>query len=750
MANLETLELTINGSAKQAKQGIDGLISRLSSLSKEIVKPYSDLRDFNAALKETARLSKSISFKNVGKSVGASVAKGVGATGGKFPSAKEIAESNAKMAKLRETAAMPVEAQSAQQSVSKRLIQERMAATAAKRAAFETKERANSEAKITEEIKGATKATEQQGSGVSKVKEGIGKLTKGISDFGSKVKRIATTMLIRAAIRGLIKDVKEGVNNFYEWSKLNNGTFAKSFDTIKAKGQELKNSVGAAIAPAISAAIPVIQALASAAINAFNWVNQLIALLTGKNYWTKATDNVDAYKDSVNAAGGAAKEWLASFDELNVMTSGGGGGGGGGASGITSEMFENTSRFSDSVREVSDFIKKNFEDIKLIAEGIGVAILSWKLANAFLETLPALSKIAGLIGIGATIAITLKANYMLTDQYLKTGNEGWLIASALTSAIGSVAAGAIAKKIFGGKVASAVISFGLVFSAITDVIADLKHTEVSALSKESLLTSIGAALKAGAGMGVILAGLGVSAMPVLAAAGGTAALTFLVSTGLKLITGVSNIKWGNFEATQEQIDAYVKQRMFTTDVTVMIEQMNAVLTNKQELEENIRKQLGKVNTEMNLLSLGIDKATTYKNLGETFDGEDGLIATIKNLCDVNVDLLKITFGTMQLYDGNGNALSSDILLSGMQGWANIKNEMEANGRELTDLLMKGARGELTPEMERYTQELLEKVTHMSERVTQAEEFGKATADFKTKALAAFSEGSFKGVKEAFE
>ena len=319
MANLETLELTINGSAKQAKQGIDGLISRLSSLSKEIVKPYSDLRDFNAALKETARLSKSINFKNVGKFVGASVAKGAGTTGGKFPSAKEIAESNAKMAKLRENAALPVEAQAAQHAVSKRLIQERMADTAAKRAALEAKSRAKAEANVTNEIKNATQATEQQGSALGKIKEGFGNLTSGLSGFFSKVKRIATTMMIRAAIRGLIKDVKEGVNNFYEWSKLNNGTFAKSFDTIKAKGQELKNSIGAAIAPVISAAIPVIQSLANAAINAFNWVNQLIALLTGKNYWTKATDNVDAYTDSVNKAGGAAKEWLASFDELVVL-----------------------------------------------------------------------------------------------------------------------------------------------------------------------------------------------------------------------------------------------------------------------------------------------------------------------------------------------------------------------------------------------------------------------------------------------
>ena len=67
MANLETLELTISGSAEKAGQGISDLISRLSNLSDAITKPYSDRRDFNAALKETAPLTKNINFRNIEK-----------------------------------------------------------------------------------------------------------------------------------------------------------------------------------------------------------------------------------------------------------------------------------------------------------------------------------------------------------------------------------------------------------------------------------------------------------------------------------------------------------------------------------------------------------------------------------------------------------------------------------------------------------------------------------------------------------
>ena len=135
MANLETLELTINGSAEKAGQGISDLISRLSNLSDAITKPYSDLRDFNSALKETAKLAKSVNFKNAGKGIGAAVAKGVGTTPTKknlFPTAEQIKASYAKQEQLNKANALPPEAFRAQQEVSKRIIQERMAATIAK------------------------------------------------------------------------------------------------------------------------------------------------------------------------------------------------------------------------------------------------------------------------------------------------------------------------------------------------------------------------------------------------------------------------------------------------------------------------------------------------------------------------------------------------------------------------------------------------------------------------------------------
>ena len=719
MANLETLELTINGSAEQAKTGIDGLISRLSALSNAITKPYSDLRDFNAALKETTSLTKRINITNIGKRMGASAAKAAGdgrIPAGKPPTAKEIADSNARMEELRKAAALPAEALAAQQAVSKRLIDERMAATAAKRAAFEARQRATAEAKVAEEVQKTTEATKEQGSGLAKVKEGFKSMTSGVVGFFSKVKRIATTMLIRSAIRGLIKDVKEGVNNFYEWSKLNNGEFAKSFDTIKAKGQELKNSIGAAIAPVIAAAIPVVQALANAAINAFNWVNQLIALLSGKNYWTKATDNVDAYTDSVNKAGGAAKEWLASFDELNVMTSGGGGGGGG-ASGITSDMFENTTQFNTALKEIVGFIKDNFEDIKLIAGEIGVAILAWKLSQAFAETLPALSQLAGLIGVGAVIAIQLQASYLLTDKYLKTGQEGWLIASALTTAIGAAAAGTIAKKIFGGKIAMATIGFALVANAITDIVANVQNTDVKALSKEGILTSISAALKAGAGAGVLLSAFtSLTGMPLLAAAGGAAIFTFLVSTGLKLFTQKDDIRWGNIKLTETEVQAFVAQRMFETDPNII---MNIIADNVKagKVErEKIEKDLMDIMGTYQSVRLGINMSESLALL------RDQLNQLINDVHDYTLNAKETGRLTLQFTPTLGGSTAeeqAEWFKGYSAGWDIVDKFYADKGKEIASLFVENEKGEIKLKSPELLQEIMSSMNEITSTITES-------------------------------
>lgn len=742
MANLETLELTINGSANGASEGIGSLITSLSALSTAINEPYNKLKAFNEQLKTLNFTAKTLRMPNISKrSGGRSVVSG--ARGGVVPQgAKPMTPEEVKQAGLPERLAQNPT------NVKEGVAYTKEQATAFQEAAKSGNEFAKSEEKVNSSMAETKEQVKETSSSFGKLKEGFSGLTKGVSGFFGKIKRIATTMLIRAAIRGLIKSIKEGVNNLYEWSKLNKGEFAQSLDTLKSKSLQLKNSLGASIAPVIQAAIPVLQSLANAAITAFNWVNQLISLLTGKNSWTKASENVDAYADSVKKAGGAAKQWLASFDELNVMTSGGGGGGG--SSVDYSNMFEEMYAFDGKIKEIADFLKDNFESIKAMAIATGVAIAAWNISDAFMEVLPTLSKVAGLVGVGAVIAITLQAEWMLTNQYLNTGDEGWLIAGALTTALGTTIAYAMTKKILGGAAAKWTIPIALAFSAVTDIVALVKNTNVDALSKESITTSIIAGLKAGAASGLVYAFLGGSVGWALALAGGVAIVTIGAAIGLKLLTKNSAITWGELALTEAQITDFVNQKMFATPVNLLIDKFNVIMSEKSKLQESVEQKLVDIGTNWNVFKLGVDKEESLKKIESAIGNkESGLIKDIADLCDLNVSQLKLTFTNIEAYDGEGNKISSEDILSGVAGWDAIKKTMYAKGEELTKLLAEGAKGNLTPEMEEYTAQLLDEVTGMMGKIANAKEFGKATVDFKNAALAAMNENSFKGIIDSF-
>ena len=390
MANLETLELTINGSAEKASQGIDTLISRLSLLSSAITRPCSDLRDFNNALKETARLSKSVSIKNVGKTIGSSIAKAnlarseyneatnnnrmavnVGDPSAKAEakwqqeyndSVRKSLTSHAERIKqnqeyrkgIQEQIKLEKEAslQRGKQAVAALtetnnadLLHQKLAAMTneylqnAQAGKLSAKQMADQALQIRNLADKIERLKTDTGSSAKKVTQDIGGIRKAASNLLSTIGRIFKTMLIRQAIRTLLKGAKEGLDNYYQYSKKINGAFAASMDKVYKSWGQTKNQIGAALGSALNAVLPILNAIASAALVAFNAVTALFALLGGQTTYSQATDSVNDYTAAVKGAGGATKEWLASFDELNVMTQGGGGGGGSAGANIAS-MFK--------------------------------------------------------------------------------------------------------------------------------------------------------------------------------------------------------------------------------------------------------------------------------------------------------------------------------------------------------------------------------------------------------------------------
>ncbi len=174
---------------------------------------------------------------------------------------------------------------------------------------------------------------------------------KKLTQLGAAFKRIMLYRAIRTVIKEIGQAFREGANNLYQWSLINDGQFASSMDRLATEAQHVKNSLGAVLAPVLNAMIPLIENVAHAFITAVNAVNQFIAAITGAGTWTKALHTPVKYAEAAGAglsnATKKAKEFKAtilSFDEINKLndnTDNDNGSGGGAGAGIDyGSMFE--------------------------------------------------------------------------------------------------------------------------------------------------------------------------------------------------------------------------------------------------------------------------------------------------------------------------------------------------------------------------------------------------------------------------
>lgn len=193
----------------------------------------------------------------------------------------------------------------------------------------------------------------------------IGGYAKSIWGVVSGFKRIVGYRLIRSIIREVTQAFSEGIKNLYGWSKAMGGAtisgknFAQTMDGLATSSLYFKNSIGAAVAPLISALAPAIDFVIDKVVALINVINQLLALLGGATSWNKAIRKANEFEDAAGGAGGAAKEalrYLAPFDELNRLPDNNKGGGGGGGTDY-SGMFEEQSEFIDGLKDFVDQVK---------------------------------------------------------------------------------------------------------------------------------------------------------------------------------------------------------------------------------------------------------------------------------------------------------------------------------------------------------------------------------------------------------
>ena len=195
----------------------------------------------------------------------------------------------------------------------------------------------------------------------SKARKTGGTLHNLVSRFKSLALSLFIFNWISRGWNEMVSAVQAGTVNMAKYS----GSLNRTLSSLKSSLATLQNAFGALAAPILNAVVPALITLINWITGAINKINQLIAALTGKDTWTRATTQVAGYAGGVDKAAKSAKnlnKQLLSFHELNVIGkndfggSGGGGSGGGGAG----DMFEQVP-VDSGIKDLADEIKKAIE-----------------------------------------------------------------------------------------------------------------------------------------------------------------------------------------------------------------------------------------------------------------------------------------------------------------------------------------------------------------------------------------------------
>ena len=199
----------------------------------------------------------------------------------------------------------------------------------------------------------------------------VKKFGEGLSNVVSSLKRIAFYRIIRSVIKAITQAFQEGLKNAYEFSKAtgDQAGLANALDTLATKGQTMKNQLGAAFGGLLTAITPIVIQIIGWVTKLAEALSRLMAILGGSNTYLKAKDVWTEWGEAAAGAGGAAKkalEYLAPFDELNVLPDPKSGGGGGANTPNYAEMFEYADvgeggGFLDSIKNMLDKVSEFFE-----------------------------------------------------------------------------------------------------------------------------------------------------------------------------------------------------------------------------------------------------------------------------------------------------------------------------------------------------------------------------------------------------
>lgn len=226
------------------------------------------------------------------------------------------------------------------------------------------------------------KRDEFNNQGLSNITAEIGKIGQGITGIIKKVGRWALAIF---GIRGAYMAVRNAINVISQGDK-----------QIAQDIQFMKTALAYTLEPVVRTIVSWMKTL-------MQYLQFIIKAWTGRDIFASASKNLKSASKSAKSL----NKSLAGFDEMNVLSNNAGGGDAGGGVGNIKPLEQG------EVPGWLEWLGKNGELVKTVIEGIGIAIVSLKIAE-FLKTLGLFSNLpiwklaSGIALILAGVIITIK------------------------------------------------------------------------------------------------------------------------------------------------------------------------------------------------------------------------------------------------------------------------------------------------------------------------------------------------------
>lgn len=358
---------------------------------------------------------------------------------------------------------------------------------------------------LTREITNASGASERMELAAKNVSDSMNTFSKRVSGL---FKRVLVFSLITRALQSL-----------QTWL----GKTIMQNEEARAAVARLKAAFLTLAQPILQVVIPVFVKLVDILTQVVTAIAKFFGMLSGKSWGAQvaAAKELNAEKEAIEGVGSAAEDAsksMASFDEINQITSNQASGGGGGAGGAAS---------TDIAPDFSnlDMAEDKLHDILGLVGAIAAGLLAWKIASMFTNDL---SKIAG-------IALAAAGAFALVYFWLDAWKNGIDLQNFLGMLAG-LAALAAGLAIAFGPIAAGI---ALVVGGLVMLVVGIKDVIENGFNLVNTLTIIAGILAAGIGISLLTG----SWIPLLIA-GFVAALVALVSFtghGEELIEGLKNI-----------------------------------------------------------------------------------------------------------------------------------------------------------------------------------------------------------------